>query len=95
MAEMQVYLPVPEGVESQEQCLVSFNLTTPCEGHWDAYCSDIVALLNSVTFDEPDHALPEGGPQPTSPSSSVPSPPAQPLPGATHAEGKAPATPFG
>ncbi|WP_158706377.1 MULTISPECIES: hypothetical protein [Streptomyces] len=95
MAEMQVYLPVPEGVESQEQCLVSFNFTTPCEGHWDAYCSDIVALLNSVTFDEPDHTLPEGGPQPTSPSSPVPSPPAQPLPGASHAEGKTPATPFG
>lgn len=95
MAEMQVYLPVPEGVETQEQCLVSFNLTTPCEGHWDAYCSDIVALLNSVTFDEPDHTLPQGAPQPTSPSPPVPSPSAQPMPGATHADGKASTTPFG
>lgn len=95
MADMQVHLPVPEGVETQEQCLVSFNLTTPCEDHWDAYCSDIVALLNSVTFDEPDHTLSEGGPQPTSPSSPVLSPPAQSLSGVTHAEGKALATPFG
>ncbi|MFK8848485.1 hypothetical protein [Streptomyces sp. Ac-502] len=94
MAEMQVYLPVPEGVEGQEQCLVSFNLTTPCEGHWDAYCSDIVALLNSVTFDEPDHTMPQEGSQPASPYSPL-STPAQTSPGGTHTDGKAPATPFG
>lgn len=94
MAEMQVYLPVSEGVEGQEQCLVSFNLTTPCEGHWDAYCSDIVALLNSVTFDEPDHRLPQGSPQPTSLRTPVGCP-ATPSPGQQHADGKAPATPIG
>ncbi|GCD35597.1 hypothetical protein OEIGOIKO_03343 [Streptomyces chrestomyceticus JCM 4735] len=94
MAEMQVHLPVPEGVEGQEQCVVSFNLTTPREGHWDAYCSDIVVLLNSVTFDEPDPTLPEANLQPTSPSSPASSP-SESSPGETHADGKAPATPFG
>ncbi|MEU7147312.1 hypothetical protein AB0B15_04605 [Streptomyces sp. NPDC045456] len=94
MAEMQVYLPVPEGVEGQEQCLVSFNLTTPCEGHWDAYCSDIVALLNSVTFDEPDQTFPQGSPQPTSPRTPMGSP-TTPSTSQHHADGAAPATPFG
>ncbi|MFI2239088.1 hypothetical protein [Streptomyces chrestomyceticus] len=94
MAEMQVYLPVPEGVEGQEQCLVSFNLTTPCEGHWDAYCSDIVELLNSVTFDEPDQTPPQGSPQTTSPMTPLGSP-AKLSPGQSHTDGKGPATPFG
>ncbi|MCB5908199.1 hypothetical protein [Streptomyces pinistramenti] len=93
MAETQAFLPVPQGPENGEQCLVSINFTTPCEDHWDEYCSDIVELLRSMTFDQSDLAIPESA-QPA-PESSPELASVKPAPITPHLDGKRPASPFG
>lgn len=94
MAEMQAFLPIPQGVENQEQCLVCFNFTTPCEDHWEEYCSDIVEILSSITFDQSGHSAPDSSAQPA--SESLPAlAPERSVPGAAHPDGDKPATPFG
>ncbi|MFF2809707.1 hypothetical protein ACFVT2_21565 [Streptomyces sp. NPDC058000] len=94
MAEMQAFLPVPQGVENQQQCLVCINFTTPGRVHWDEYCSDIVELLCSITFDCPDRAAPSASSQST--SESLPAlPPTEPTPGDTRLDNETSATPFG
>ncbi len=95
MAEMQAFLPVPQGPENQEQCLVSINYTTPCEDHWDEYCSDIVELLRSVTFEQPDLTVPASSAAHPAPESPPMLPPAEPVAGAAHPKSGRPATPFG
>ncbi|MFD7102143.1 hypothetical protein [Streptomyces celluloflavus] len=95
MAEMQAFLPVPQGPENHEQCLVSINFTTPCEDHWDEYCSDIVKLLRSVTFDQPDLAVPDANTTQPAPESSPAHPSAVPAPRAARPGSENPATPFG
>ncbi|WP_157880166.1 hypothetical protein [Streptomyces natalensis] len=92
MAEMQAFMPVPPGIETQEQCLVSIDFSTPCEEHWDDYCADIVELLHSVSFDQDDGpASPEVAAHTNAPTS----PKAVPGPAAGPTGSGIPTTPFG
>ncbi|MFG2227735.1 hypothetical protein [Streptomyces sp. NPDC048644] len=93
IAEIQAFLPVPQGPENEEQCLVSINFTTPCEDHWDEYCSDIVEILRSMTFDQPGLAIPTSAHP--APESSPGLTSAKPNPIASHLDSERSATPFG
>ncbi|GAB7032635.1 hypothetical protein JCM4914_40960 [Streptomyces platensis subsp. malvinus] len=94
MAEMQAFLPIPQGVENQEQCLVCFNFTTPCEDRWEEYCSDIVEILSSITFDRPGPSAPNPSARPETESLPARAPESS-VPGAVQPDRDKPATPFG
>ncbi|WP_369354579.1 hypothetical protein [Streptomyces sp. cg2] len=94
MAEIQAFLPILQGEENQQQCLVCINFTTPDRDHWDEYCSDIVELLHSITFDHPDPAVPSSSSQPASESSHT-LPPTEPTTDATRLDNDTSMTPFG
>ncbi|WEB40642.1 hypothetical protein MOV08_16035 [Streptomyces yunnanensis] len=94
MAEMQAYLPVPQGSESQQQCLVCINFTTPSEEHWGEYCNDLVNLMRSITFDEPPSIPLDTSTRTERARADAATPPASSA-GRLHGESEGPATPFG
>ncbi|WP_146051245.1 hypothetical protein [Streptomyces noursei] len=94
VAEMQAYLPVPQGSESQQQCLVCIDFTTPCEEHWGEHCNDLVNLTRSITFDEPPSIPLDTSTQTERATADASAPPASSA-GTPHAESEGPATPFG
>ncbi|SHL26765.1 hypothetical protein SAMN05216268_103414 [Streptomyces yunnanensis] len=94
VAEMQAYLPVPQGSESQQQCLVCIDFTTPWEEHWGEYCNDLVNLTRSITFDEPPSIPLDTNTQTERATTDASAPPASSA-GTPHAESEGPATPFG
>ncbi|KAB8169717.1 hypothetical protein FH609_005320 [Streptomyces sp. 3MP-14] len=51
-AELQAYVPVPEGSASTEQRMLIVTFSTPAAGHWERYMPLLVRLLRSLTFSE-------------------------------------------
>ncbi|MDT0266692.1 hypothetical protein RM844_10345 [Streptomyces sp. DSM 44915] len=56
-AELQAYVPVPDGPSLRERYLLTVSFATPAVRHWDRYMPTLVRLLRGISFsDQPEGA---------------------------------------